>query len=394
MTESKSKKKRTSKTGSAASQRNVLGAEPVFSRVTLPSGRRPFGAPGEPTREASLPPVGRVGTAEDNRPPSALTPVEETESTAGGPLATLDASLGVGAEGTGAPRRARRPRDPRVSLPGDQTSTSDDGLPHEPARPGPHGDPGLGSPVPSTSSGTGNPEPAAPLAGGDADPILVEYNKRVDAIIDQAGPDIPSFSAPVRTRIFAAALVMIADRLDQLPRTPEGLAEMERMAEVSGVNAAWREFNGMKEKRSARLMLLDCIDMVAPAASAVKEGRDVKAILSLFPGEAPNEYQLPHAMPDLMMGVADFARGLYGMSFPQEAAKVDLEKLVVAINAWNMGGGAPKKGTSSKWAVILDLLAGVGLADADMKPENLAEQWSDYKKEARGKWMPRVLRFE
>jgi hypothetical protein len=231
------------------------------------------------------------------------------------------------------------------------------------------------------------------LAVEDAVPSIVAFFNRVDAIADQFGPD--SAIVPLRIRAFAEGLVLIADLFDRFPRTPAGLAEMERLAEGMGINAAWREFGGMREKKSPRFMLLDCIDMVAPAAPAVREGRAIKAILSCsFPATYEYEYELLPTPPDPMVGLASLARMVYGLSFPVQAAKVDLERLAIAINAWNKGPGAPKKGTSSKWSVILDFLVSVGLADATMKSETLAEHWSDYKKAARGRWMPRVLRFE
>lgn len=264
------------------------------------------------------------------------------------------------------------------------------------------------TPRPNTASGTrtdlrsdltgGSTSSSSTDSGGTTPPevqnlarsIIHDFQRAIDRIVEDAGFGFESLSPAARARTLATVVRMMAAQLGRLPKTRAGFAEMESLAESMGLNAAWREIHGLKEaahERNARLMLIDSIDMVAPAARAVAEGRYFRIIFTR-PPEAPEEVEANGA--DLL-GLARLVRASFGTFFPVEAEKVDHDKLIIAIRSWRPGSGRPRKGTTPTWQAIRDVLATAGLAAPTTTPGRLQEQWSDFKEHARGKWLPRTF---
>ncbi len=277
--------------------------------------------------------------------------------------------------------------------------------------------------VASSAEGDVEPDPApeehprlASLAGAgtssaptNIDAVLRRFRERMDALIAGARAAPGPFTAAHRARFLEACLSEFAELLELLPAGTSGdLAKMEEIADQLGVNDLWRAYHRIGandvptrrarelHQRRAVVMLVDCISQVAPAVRELRRGRDVRLVI-------PTTRQLTWLrctkLRDAITTLAAFAREDFAVWYRPEAARVDLRKLGVAIEAWR-GRGRPRKTDESKlkqWDAILALLVDSGLATAETDADWIAEQWSTTKSEARGAWMtgqPRAWRLD
>lgn len=207
----------------------------------------------------------------------------------------------------------------------------------------------------------------------DEDPIVEKHRGRLQEVL--AGLSNKEIHTPaVRARLLAAHLTSMADVLST---TTPGLSlpfakivSSEVVAKNSGVvariNAAWRAFYKIDEKRHQRLALIECVGTASHMLGALN---------TTMPSN-PDDGRL--------RVVAELAKDFFTVSFPELAAKLKLNKIEIAITAWNNRAGRRKQGSGpSKWEAINDIAIDIGLPSVSTL--SISREWRKYGPELNGR---------
>jgi hypothetical protein len=190
------------------------------------------------------------------------------------------------------------------------------------------------------------------------------YAAKVNASLQQArlvvarrGP----MDVARRARLLAVKLETVAEQLERVHRDPESNEELSVASDLlpisTRVNAAWRAFHGLTEDRHRRLALIEAIRLVS------------EGTLNVTPA--------PGSTAHLRTG-AELARNLYSREFPDMAAKLDIQKLEVALQAWSNPRGRPRRGRAStpKWQAIKE--AAMSAGSEATSPDSIQREWEKY----------------